>query len=148
MESQLWQTYLIIYLCCIMRVIQQRGFLLLLFCDTGVWTQGFEQKTDDLSHISSSFCSGYFGDRVLLLLRLAWTAILFYASHHSWDYGCELPSSSFFALIWGSCKLFCPGWPGTKILPISTSLLASDDRHMPSHPASGWDRVWWTFCQS
>jgi hypothetical protein len=50
-----------------------------------------------LSHASSPFYSGYFGDRVSLFLpRLAWTTIfLFYASIHHWDDRCAITPSFF-----------------------------------------------------
>jgi hypothetical protein len=33
----------------------------------------------------------------------------------------------------------CQGWPGNRILPISTSCVAWDERHVPLCPAIGWD---------
>jgi hypothetical protein len=58
------------------------------FGSTRVRTQGFalaEQVLYFLSHTSSPFFYGYFGDRVLLFLsRLAWNVILFHTSHSSW----------------------------------------------------------------
>jgi hypothetical protein len=30
--------------------------------------------------------------------------------------------------------------------PICASLCSWDDRHIPLHPATGWDGVSWTFC--
>jgi hypothetical protein len=43
-------------------------FSFFLFCGTGVWIQGSlltKQVLYHLSHFSSPFCSGYFGDGVL-----------------------------------------------------------------------------------
>jgi hypothetical protein len=42
---------------------------------SGVWTQGFivtKQVLYHLSHITSPFCSGYFGDGILRTTSLSW----------------------------------------------------------------------------
>jgi hypothetical protein len=49
--------------------------VIIIFGGTGVGTQGFmfdRQVLYHLSHAFSPFCSGYFGDRVLLF---AWTCV-------------------------------------------------------------------------
>jgi hypothetical protein len=51
---------------CIHVILWQNFFL---FCSIGVWTQGFvlaKQMLYHLSHTSSPFCSGYFGDGSLM----------------------------------------------------------------------------------
>jgi hypothetical protein len=45
------------------------------FCGTEVWIQGFvlaKQALNCLSHSSSPFCSGYFGNGVLQTICLGW----------------------------------------------------------------------------
>jgi hypothetical protein len=73
-----------------------------------------------LSHASSHFCSGYFGDKVLLLPRLAWTTVvLFYTSHHHWYDRCVPPCQAFFHwdevsyfFAWAVLELWSPWfWP-------------------------------------
>jgi hypothetical protein len=69
------------------------GLVLLFFGGTGVWTQGFtltKQVLHHLSHTSSPFCSGYFGDGVLnYLRRLALNHDLPNLSlPSSWNYRC------------------------------------------------------------
>jgi hypothetical protein len=50
-------------------------------------------------------------------------------------------------VIWRQGLMFCPGWPGTWILPISASHIAWNDRLAPLCPDTDWDEVSWTFCQ-
>jgi hypothetical protein len=53
--------------------------------------------------------------------RLPWTTILqFYASHCLWDDGLVY-HTQLFSLKMGSFQLFCLGWSGTSILPVSAS---------------------------
>jgi hypothetical protein len=104
-----------------------------------------------LRHTSSPICSDYLGDRGFFLggwiitgiwtlgFMLAWQ-VLYYLSHATsqgltfcwgqqgphWSYF-KLPAittPSFFSIEMGSYKLFCPGWPKTVILPISSSQVA------------------------
>jgi hypothetical protein len=101
---------------------------------SGIWTQGFmlaRQVLYFLNYTSIHFCSGYFGDRVLLF---AWTAILFYIFQHSWDDRCT-PPHQLFSVEMGSHKLFDLDWPRTTILPISVSHMDWYDRSMPMCPA-------------
>jgi hypothetical protein len=57
-----------------------------LFPHIGDWTQSLLGRYSTTWAASSPFCSGYFGDRVLLLPRPAWTVILlFYTFCHCWD---------------------------------------------------------------
>jgi hypothetical protein len=76
-----------------------------------------------LSHASSPFCSGYFGDRALHFTRPACSVIvLFYASCCSWDdRHAALHIAFFFLIEMESRKLFLLGWPGTMIFLISFS---------------------------
>jgi hypothetical protein len=46
-----------------------------------------------------------------------------------------------FSIEMESHKCFCLSWPGISILPISTSLIAWDNRCSPLHPAVGWDGI-------
>jgi hypothetical protein len=63
-----------------------------------------------LSHASSSFCSGYFGDGVLLLALAGLTAILFYAScQEAWHAPLH---PTFFSITWN-------GYPPNLRLPSS-----------------------------
>jgi hypothetical protein len=62
------------------------------------------------------------------LPRLAWTAIfLFYASCHCWDDRCAHHYDQLFSV-------FCPGWPGTTIQPISVSQVSMITRMSHWHP--------------
>jgi hypothetical protein len=75
------------------------------------------------------------------LHRPAWTTILlFYVFHQSGDNRCAPPHPAF-SIVIGSHKVFCPGCPGTIMLPISASCITQDGRHILPHPAIGWDRV-------
>jgi hypothetical protein len=67
--------------------------------------------------------------------------LLFYISWH-----CHPITPSFFPCVW-VLQIFCPGWPGTVVLPVWVFWVAWDDRSTPPYPAIGWDRVLWTFSQ-
>jgi hypothetical protein len=88
---------------------------------TGVYCLS-RQVLYHLSHASSPFFSGYFGDMVShFSSRPAWTMILLF----------KLPTvigttrvchyTQLLSIEMGSHKLFCWGWPGTVILPITAS---------------------------
>jgi hypothetical protein len=88
-----------------------------------------------LSHVSSPFCSGYFGDRVLLFctgqpgLRCSYFTLLTTAGMTGMHNQTQL-----FSIEMGSHKCFCPGWPGTTILPISASQVARISRRDSPSP--------------
>jgi hypothetical protein len=75
-------------------------YLFIYFGGTGVWAQGFALTSQALyfiSHASRSFWSGYFGDRVSLLPRLAWISVLLiYTFCSCWDdrYASSCPAFS------------------------------------------------------
>jgi hypothetical protein len=90
-----------------MRTLNVYGFCLF---STGVWTQGFalsRQMLYCLSHISSPFCSDFFGERYLLFVQVG--------LDHSlpilcccWDDRCMVPPPAFFH--WdGVLQTFYPG---------------------------------------
>jgi hypothetical protein len=75
-----------------------------------------------LSHTPALFCIGYFEASVLFFaldqpgLQSSYfmhpaVAEMIGVPHHIWLFSVKM----------GSCKLFCQGWPGTIILPISAS---------------------------
>jgi hypothetical protein len=108
--------------------IEQHSYFLsfLLFCSTGIWTQGFtlaRQVLYYLSHSVSIFCINYFWDKVWLY---GWTSVdgdpLIYASLCRWDDRLMPPYLDFIG--WDGFLNFLPGLPGTMIFPISTSWVA------------------------
>jgi hypothetical protein len=81
------------------------------------------------SYTSSPFSSGYFGDKVLLLPRPAWTKILlFYASHWSWDDRCAPLGLNFFLLRWGCHELYPPPHSPSLPCPLGLELWSSWSR--------------------
>jgi hypothetical protein len=86
-----------------------------------------------LSHTSSPFCSGYFGDRVLCSAQ-AFLELQSYFSFPPWQgwQACTTKPSFFFFIQMESHKHFCLGWPWMAILPISASCTAGmiDTHHL------------------
>jgi hypothetical protein len=79
-------------------------------------------------------CSGYFRDGISIFAQtgLDYNPILHILLSVGWQVHDTMPSS-LFSLGWGSCKLFCPGWPGTTILWILASNVGY--RHEHQDPA-------------
>jgi hypothetical protein len=75
----------------------------------------------------------------------AWTLILFYVSHCSWNDGHAAPYLAFFIEM-GYHKFFLPWLASTRILLIWASHIAWHGRCMPPCPAIGWDGVSRTIC--
>jgi hypothetical protein len=85
-----------------------------------------------LNCASSPFCSGSFADRVSLFAQIG-------LDHCGWDDSLH-DHASFFLLRWSlENSPFIPGYPGTAILPISTSRLGWDDRLEPLAPSESVD---------
>jgi hypothetical protein len=89
-----------------------------IFCSTRVWTA--MQALYHLSHTTSPFCSGYFGDRVSLFAQ----AHPGLQSHFMLPLspGCQAYTTTprFFLLLrWGSAKFSPREWLGTMVLPWS-----------------------------
>jgi hypothetical protein len=81
-----------------------------LFDGTGIQIQGFEfarQALSHLSHTSSSFCFGYFGDGVSRTICLGWPQTTI---PNSQDYKCEPPVSSFNNFFDRICFLVVRSW--------------------------------------
>jgi hypothetical protein len=76
----------------------------------------------------------FFGDKVLPFAqaRPLWSTVHMY--HHTQLLSTEMGFQDF----------FCPGWPGTKIHPISASSVAWDNRYLTRNLAIGWDGGLWT----
>jgi hypothetical protein len=113
-----------------------------IFCGTGIWANSFmlaRQALYCLSHASSSFCSGYFGDRfsLFVLTSLDHNSILSFLLSLGWQLCTTTPS--FFLLRWGSHKTFCWGWTRTMMLLISAASVAWDGRQAPLHSTISWD---------
>jgi hypothetical protein len=102
-----------------------------------------------LSHSSSLFYPGYSGDNVSLFAQNAWSGWWF--SHFKFPTIVRMtgtyPYSQLFSIELGSCKLFCPGQPETRILQTSVIQVAWDDRHIPRWLAIIWHGVTWNFYQ-
>jgi hypothetical protein len=104
---------------------------LILIGGTGVWTQGFalgKQVLDCLSHSSSPFLSGYFGDGVswTICLHWPWTQILSISASQvtkitDVSHGC--PTSSFFY-----CGVSCTEHSLMELCAPLTVALPADDR--------------------
>jgi hypothetical protein len=85
---------------------------------TKTWTQVFALSRQVLYHLiftSSPFCSGHFGDRVLLLLRPAWPPVLLFMLPVEAGVTGMCHHALLFLLRWILVN-FCPSWPGTAIL--------------------------------
>jgi hypothetical protein len=76
-----------------------------------------------LSHLSSPFYSGYFGNRVLHLHRLVWMVIFHFMLPTIADTTVACHHTQFFPIKMGFHLFFfwCSGRPGTTILLISGS---------------------------
>jgi hypothetical protein len=103
------------------------------FCGTGVWTQAFALVMQALypsRHIFCPFCFGSLemGSHILHSLALPAIAGVTIACH-----------IQIFSIEMGHYKLFCPGWPGSKILLIFPSHIAWYDRCLPPFSAIVWD---------
>jgi hypothetical protein len=98
-------------------------FLSFFFGSTGAWTWGLglaRQVLYHLSHSASPFCVGYFWGRVSLY---TWAGLQYdsiCASQHSWDDSHFAQPFSWDVVM----QTFCPEWPWTAILLISTSWVA------------------------
>jgi hypothetical protein len=90
-----------------------------------------------LSHSSSHFCPGYFGDRFLLFAHVGLDPdppTLLFPPSLGWQAHTTTPS--FFLLRWDFTNLFyCPTYPGTTVLLMSTSSVTWFNRHTPLCPA-------------
>jgi hypothetical protein len=95
------------------------------------------QSLDDLSHATTHFCFGCFGDNVSIFAQasldhsscftLLVLAGMTGACHHTQVFSVEMVSH----------KFFCLNWPGTVIFLIPTSHIAWDDRCGPPCPRIG-----------
>jgi hypothetical protein len=89
--------------------ISFRNFLVNFFGSTGLWTQDCmltRQTIYHWNHAYGSFCSGYFGGRILLFPQTSLdTSLLFYTSHSSWGDHAQIFCWDFFSTEMGSQEL-------------------------------------------
>jgi hypothetical protein len=120
----------------------------LFFLSARDWTQGLvlaRQAHYHLSLSTSPLCVGYFWDRVLLFAHSGLNCDPPVCAHPcSQDdrYGPLHPPIDWDETLW----TFCPGWPGTKALSFSGSLIAWGGQVYATVPAIGWDGFLWNFC--
>jgi hypothetical protein len=114
----------------------------------GVWTQGFapaRQALYHLSHVSSPFRSGYFGNRVSLFFPGPPTlqSSYFMLPTYIWNYRSVPPHPAFFhwdGISWTFWPQLVWNWDTPNL-----SLLCSLGWR-PQYPAICWDGVSLTFC--
>jgi hypothetical protein len=105
---------------------------------TGVWPQGFmltRQALYCLSNTTGPFCSGYFGNMVLIFAQAGLgydSSILNFPLLLECRHITPHPA---FSIEMGRHKFVCQDWPGTMILLISAYPVAWDDSCETLYPA-------------